>query len=881
MNRLLVVMVIGAFAGCTCVETCTKDSDCKSGRCAVAEGVCTFEPDGGTAGGRAGGSAGGTAGGGVTAGGTAGGGMTAGGGATGGGSTGGGMTGGGTGGGRPPLCDGGCPVWAACIDDSAAGVCEPGVLSVTTPVDGGSYSAGTDVSVLVTLLIPDGGAPWPTVPGVSIPVATTWGQNVRAGSGVAVLVAGAADAGPGVVTFGWDGGPQNVERIVSFTSCNSVSCQPWQGCIPTVGGGRCENLPLTVSVTMPANDSLATKSMTVPFQVTVVSADAGRLPDAVPVVGPGLDTSVPRDSPTASTYTLQLNLAAPDGLKTYFAGWDAGVPGLIATRSLTYDGTAPGVVVEVQPPMRQGFEQDSLAMNAWKKDEAALVAVRVTDTTSPIEPVTTAMVTSPGGGMVTAAPGQCSTCVTPAADALLGCFCFRADLSRTPILAARGTATVTVTGVLDRLMNASLVASSPSFTVTRFKWARTLNGAAAGVQPLALSDAGVVFAATRELSNGRVTAFNPAGAVLWETSDAGIITAGPAVGASVWVGTQSGANIALTPMSLANGAPQPAFCTDTSGGAFEGDLAVAPLRNGGSPVEGAVGVRTGLAQVRAGVTGCPTQSVLSSTGTPLVVARRGASTDIEVFVNRGSTTPLTKQTFDEGWAANSSYSFTGYGNLVSLFTGPGFVGGGGGFAPDNGLVLYAQNAVAVAVTSLTPSKAPVASPTMDQPYSPVSVGQGHIFGGTQGGALRRFVLSGGALTGARDEVTGLGDISKTTPVLGKGGLVYVVNAAGELAAVDIGGTVNAAVWRYPGLFTVAANGIGQPALDVVRDAAGAPQCTRGLGVLYVPSVNLGVATVTAVIVDSPGLDPLAPWPKYQRDNRNSGFADATSPGACP
>lgn len=473
-------------------------------------------------------------------------------------------------------------------------------------------------------------------------------------------------------------------------------------------------------------------------------------------------------------------------------------------------------------------------------------------------------------------------CVAPVANALTGCFCFRADLSRTPIPGARGTATVTVTGVLDRLMNASLVASSQPFTVTRFKWARTLNGAAAGVQPLALSDAGVVFAATRELSNGRVTAFNPAGAVLWETSDAGIITAGPAVGASVWVGTQSGTNTALTPLSAATGTPGAVWCFDNASGAFEGDLVVAPLRRTGVTREGVLAVRSGLAEVFAGAPNCQSQSgLIATTGTPLLAARPAAGSAVEVFANRGLTTPLTKQTFDEGWAANSSYSFTGYGNLVSLFTGPGFVGGGGGFAPDNGLVFYAQNAVAVAVTSLTPSKAPVASPTMDQPYSPVSVGQGHIFGGTQGGALRRFVLSGGALTGARDEVMGLGDISKTTPVLGKGGLVYVVNAAGELVAVDIGGTVNAAVWRYPGLFTAAANGIGQPALDVVRDAAGAPQCTRGLGVLYVSSVNLGVATVTAVIVDSPGLDPLAPWPKYQRDNRNSGFADATSPGACP
>ncbi|MDP1915324.1 MAG: hypothetical protein Q8L14_03695, partial [Myxococcales bacterium] len=291
MNRLLVVVAISAFAGCTCVDTCTQDSDCEFGRCAKAEGVCTFEGEvgGGTAGGRAGGAGGGTAGG-MTAGGTAGGGMTAGGGATGGGSTGGGMTGGGTGGGRPPLCDGGCPVWAACIDDSAAGICEPGVLSVTTPVDGGSYSAGTDVSVLVTLLIPDGGAPWPMMPGVSIPVATTWGQNVRVGSGVAVLVAGAADAGPGVVTFGWDAGPRNVERSVGFTACNSVvPCQPWQRCVPTVTGGSCVNLQMSLRWSLPPDGFTRGPMMAnVPVQV-VLDTDAGvaSLPMTVPVTFDG------------------------------------------------------------------------------------------------------------------------------------------------------------------------------------------------------------------------------------------------------------------------------------------------------------------------------------------------------------------------------------------------------------------------------------------------------------------------------------------------------------------------------------------------------------------------------------------------------------------
>lgn len=102
----------------------------------------------------------------------------------------------------------------------------------------------------------------------------------------------------------------------------------------------------------------------------------------------------------------------------------------------------------------------------------------------------------------------------------------------------------------------------------------------------------------------------------------------------------------------------------------------------------------------------------------------------------------------------------------------------------------------------------------------------------------------------------------------------------DVSAVRFQGSVNAAVWTAD-FFTLPPDAVGQPALDVVRDGAGTQQCSRGLGVLYVPTVTSGVARVMAVLVDSPGLDPLAAWPKYQRDNRNSGFADSSLAAACP
>lgn len=76
--------------------------------------------------------------------------------------------------------------------------------------------------------------------------------------------------------------------------------------------------------------------------------------------------------------------------------------------------------------------------------------------------------------------------------------------------------------------------------------------------------------------------------------------------------------------------------------------------------------------------------------------------------------------------------------------------------------------------------------------------------------------------------------------------------------------------------------VSQPALDVYRTAAGARDCAKPLGVPYVTTRAGSTATLRAVLVDSRGLDSSAPWPKYQRDNGNSGNANAAlSSWSCP
>jgi len=57
-------------------------------------------------------------------------------------------------------------------------------------------------------------------------------------------------------------------------------------------------------------------------------------------------------------------------------------------------------------------------------------------------------------------------------------------------------------------------------------------------------------------------------------------------------------------------------------------------------------------------------------------------------------------------------------------------------------------------------------------------------------------------------------------------------------------------------------------IDCTRDDAGT--AISAPGVVYVKS---GSTSLTAIVVDSHGIDTTAPWPKYQHDPRNTGNVD--------
>ena len=94
---------------------------------------------------------------------------------------------------------------------------------------------------------------------------------------------------------------------------------------------------------------------------------------------------------------------------------------------------------------------------------------------------------------------------------------------------------------------------------------------------------------------------------------------------------------------------------------------------------------------------------------------------------------------------------------------------------------------------------------------------------------------------------------------------YTVTGQGSLEAR---GASLSVVWSAQ--LSTSANFRGSPVLDCERDGMGA-------GVIYAASDS---GDIVALLVDSPGLDPSAPWPKYQHDVRNTG--NPTTPiQSCP
>lgn len=888
MKRLMVAFAVISVSGCLCAKECKTNDDCASGQICGSQSLCEAQGTGGgsaggtSAGGPAGGRAGGTGGGssgGMTAGGAAGGSMA--GGAAGGtamaGGAGGGTTAGGTAGGGS-MCP--CAEFQECV----GGLCVNGVLSVVFPVEGMPHPAGAPLGVAATLRTVDGG-PWPGV--VEIPYTAAWGRaGVLPTDGGVVSVAVPANPTQRSIVIGWtDGGPGPITRNVVFLTCEAAvvaSCQPYERCAPDGDGGVCKPFQVVLTWTSPTAGLVRGPLVAnVPVSLSV-AVDGGPMPVSVPIRFDGGVVATATQMGTTSTYTapdiaFSTALAAMDGQQTLTAGWPTTGPS--ATREFRWDSTPPVVSVRVQPAPTRPMTWPNASM--WRKDEVAQVEVRSTEALS--GPANLQVVGADGGVTRVGVNVPCSFSGGGCSQAR--CDCFEVDFAQVALNAVTGSVGFTASGE-DLASNPSSV--DGGIQVTRVKWQSQVLGLTGPVEPALDALGNVYVGGASSTTTGVVAQVLRDGTLGWTQSGYGAVTA-----PVVWSATASLGDAGVFVATRNQTQAQVRALDGVNGGIAGFDVCSI---GGASIVYSGRMVSLGATVVTARESGNGLQNVYiadpaggncNASSSPVVAQRatlvgRGIAGGYEIFAASTGNIAFSRLTTNAaGSTWNTTIDSLSGSDLISglsLGFGRGFLTRAGAFSQGT----LAHNLSSQQVAALTDG--------LSLQWTGASLGQsGAVYFASPSGpaALYRTVFTAGSPVGSfmpnTDMASKLSQFDGSTvnsflpahaPILGHGGFVYMLSAAGDLSVFQN----NSRAWFGPNALTLFGNVSVAPLLDIARSAAGAPLCDRP-GVLYVVS-NAGL--VSAFVVDSKGLDRNAAWPRFQHDNANSGNADTNlSTWGCP
>lgn len=637
-------------------------------------------------------------------------------------------------------------------------------------------------------------------------------------------------------------------------ACVLDACAEGQECSP-VG---CKNAVIEVVVTMqPMAVSTVAQSVQGRIQRTGMNGDVSglKLPQTVTLTPDALFSTAPSAAVAADgTFSFLVSAVAngngPGTVTISFASISRDV-------AITADTTPPVVDVEVVARPTALADPDPVTPAAWKKDEAALVRVTVTGGRAAVP---TDLIVSGGTVSSTTCAGCAGTCQ-----------CFAVDLSATVVPGLRGTVNGKVGTIADAVGNQSAEADA-GIDVTRVRWERAIQllSSANTARPVAVSNTGRVVAAVDEAPGGafRVQAFEPDGGSAWGAIDAGTVAAGPTVGTNqVWVARTVGSTSSLGSIAISSGSENPAACVDVAGLSFANAVALATSDAG---VELPVALRNGVLQ--AAVTGlCPFVSLnpgatdVSAKASIVTLNRSG---QIEAFTVNESDSRIWKASLEgTSWTDRGNASLPMATQPKGLFLdGANYVGGGGGVVANLFSGSSPGSLSGTLPNSLSASN--VSAPVL---------GSGFVVYGSASGNVFKATYASGMMSGATLVAGASGNLQSTMPLLGENGLVYLVGSTGRLTVRRVSDLSE--VWG--GSLGASINQVSELALDVVRNGT-ARDCSRPLGVLYVVTRSATTATLRSIIVDSKGLDAMAPWPKFQRDNANTGNATASlAPWSCP
>jgi hypothetical protein len=686
--------------------------------------------------------------------------------------------------------------------------------------------------------------------------------------------------GGGMVVGGGSGGG------AGMPNCDLAMCEGWQECQPTEAGGQCIDPGYQVTWVRPVAGQRFRDGVSIEAAVAVVRGDGSQpstMLTRVPVsAGAGF---LSRDG-GLFVGTLG-SLSGTEGPKHFVAGWpDAGKS---AEVEVVLDKTAPDLLLGlVGAPMYQsavGFlevpPQGSAA--AIKKDE--VVTLRVTSAAEDVDGTSLQL-------RVTAADAGWDAGAAAACDA--GAFCrdFRLALGPQPMNAFVASVSVEAE-VMDTAGNVS-ARSQLGFEVTRWKWARRVSMTYGLRTTPALTDGGLVVVGISGMAppNGLV-AVRPDGTVSWGPTNDGAIEGSPSVGRGtggaeyVFYQVTTGEN-SIRGAHAVDGAALTNSCDGASAGtASSASLAV--LQDRTASVMGVGIQRTGMPNaiehmavakramgLCSGVLASPQYATLESPSNVVAVGDNAVWADTDGAI-RGAWWNGSALA-----ALPANFSVVGVGKVNGLAVLSGSViagggGGGGGGGPGIGRLF--------AYEFTTGTNAWMNAPTLSTPTSGPIVVDGGVIGvvRTSGSRLRTIRLAamdGSELARTADLLVEGGPMSFSgsqvpTPVAGRGGLLYVADNAGRIAVLPQQFGIDAGVtWGAQLPSDVAGTVSASLTLDCNRTRP-----ASGTGILYLATET---GWLVAYIVDSAGLDPTAPWPKYQRDAWNTGnFATQGLGPACP
>nr|AYM53322.1 cell surface protein [Cystobacter fuscus] len=581
----------------------------------------------------------------------------------------------------------------------------------------------------------------------------------------------------------------------------------------------------------------------------------------------GTVASLPTTTEGDGVYTTQWNPSGEGAYRLTAAHPEQGGPS--TTVGLTVDTTGP--LLSVVPAASSSREpdggfiyKDPAAPSAWRRDQTA--TVRVESSSTDLDPRSVSVLVRGFDGGV-ALEGLSLASATPC-EGKAYCATVDVPLWKPGLPAFRGEFAVEVSAK-DRVGNQT--SGRGSIPVTRWKWRHGINSAVITAAP-AVGNKGVLYVGTTNGGNndGRLLALSEDGRLLWD-ANTGAVVASPAVGNTLLdgservyaaqrkastnrVGFYAGSSVfhnscadftsttALVQSALAIGQVSVGSAAETVYGVYSG-------RNGGTLFAARPDENDPLLQ-------CPTNLSVGDVVAPGSMLASGSSVILGTSTGRLKSYALGTSGL---WNSSAQWDRPlGVLNPTAMAVVDGRIFGGSNDGSNSRLFTASLDG------GQDPTNTPTGSPTWN-----ASIGgspETRVVVGLQNNNL----LALDAADGGTQSIQTPSEVIKGAPVWGAGGYVYT--ASSTSGVIQARRPLDHIEWQFDAESPIEAS----MNLDCSRAADGG--VLSGMpGVLYAASQD---GRVFAIVVDSPGLDSTAPWPKYQHDSRNTGNPD-TPLTSCP